>query len=146
MTLFHSVSSVDCFIILWSSVPDPGSYVFGPSRSWCGSVIYLYGTGSGSRSGFFDQPAKKLWFLLFCDFFLTFIFEEIWNVHCLPVVWKKGIYTVRGIDEDRKRTWSQLGNLLICGEFLYLSPHSPPPTARHFRVFCNNHYMLKQLM
>ncbi len=53
--------------------PDPSDpYVFGPPGS--GSTRQRYGFGS-----FYHQAKtskKTLWFLLFCDFFLLFIFDK----------------------------------------------------------------------
>jgi hypothetical protein len=50
---------------------ESGSSFFGPPGSGC--ISQRYGSGSGSR--FFYHQAKivrKPWFLLLCDFFLTF--------------------------------------------------------------------------
>ncbi len=73
------------FAQLLSSVADldpnpdpPDPHIFGPSGSGSICQRYRYGSGSGScfGSGSFYHKAKifkKLWFLLFCDFFLTFL-------------------------------------------------------------------------
>jgi hypothetical protein len=53
-------------------------YVFKPPGSVFRSVIYLYGSGSGSDPSFNKQKnEEKPWFLLFCDFFMTFY---LWRV------------------------------------------------------------------
>jgi hypothetical protein len=61
--------------------PDPDPHVFGPPGSGSGSISQKYGSGSGSGSksgsgsgSFYHQvkKVKKPWFLLLCDFFLTF--------------------------------------------------------------------------
>ncbi len=70
-------------VYMHSSVVDPfpqtgsgsiGFYDFGPPGSASGSVShkYRYGSGSGSRSSSKNTVVRKPWFLLFCDFFVTF--------------------------------------------------------------------------
>ncbi len=49
------------------SLVDPDPYVFGPPGS--GSVIILYGSGSFYQQAKQESPD----FILFCDFFLTFL-------------------------------------------------------------------------
>jgi hypothetical protein len=50
--------------------PNPDPHVFGPPGF--GSISQRYGYGSGSGSGSFYHQKKRPWFLLLCDFFLTF--------------------------------------------------------------------------
>ncbi len=50
---------------------DP--HVFGPPGSGSGSISQRYGSGSGSGSFYhWAKIVRNPWFLLFCDFFLTF--------------------------------------------------------------------------
>ncbi len=55
-----------------TSGQDPDLYVFEPPRSASGSVIYLYGSGSGS----FRQQAKK-WRKTFISVLWNLLFEEL---------------------------------------------------------------------
>jgi hypothetical protein len=60
------------------SEPDLNPYVFGPSRFGSGSVIYMYGFGSGSYE-------EKPLFLLFCDFFMTFYLRRMMEMYLQKV-------------------------------------------------------------